>query len=70
MTKIIHWNCFQLKSRILDLRLVIRELKPLIISLNEIKMNEEEAREQLGGVEGYSSFFRCRTLEEVVSLSS
>lgn len=57
---VVQWNCFKLtKSRIVELRLFLEEFKPDIMSIQEVKMNEEEANLSLR-FESYSAFYKAR----------
>ena len=42
--KIVHWNCYQLDAiKLTELRLFIDAFKPDLISLQEVKLNREQA---------------------------
>ena len=42
--KVVHWNCYQLdKIKLNELKLFINEFKPDLISLQEVKLNQEQA---------------------------
>jgi len=58
--KVAHWNCFKLtQSRQFELKNFLNIFKPDIISLQELKLNEEEARLCLRIV-GYSVYIKPR----------
>ena len=62
---ILHWNCFSLtEERLIELSLFINDLseelnQPDVISLNEIKLNNELANHRLK-IDGYRSLVKCR----------
>ena len=56
---ILQWNCFQLKTRLGELEMFLKKVKPDIVSINEIKMSTENANFHLR-FEGYSTLFKCR----------
>ena len=62
--KIVHWNCFSLKNKIRDLDLFLKNSKPDIVSLNEIKMSTENANFHLR-FEGYATHFKSRKKEAI-----
>jgi hypothetical protein len=57
---IIQWNCFKLTdSRIIELRLFLEEFKPDVMSIQEIKMNQEQANLKIR-FDGYSTLYKPR----------
>jgi len=58
--KIVQWNCFKLtQARIFELGEFLKEFQPDIISIQEIKMNQEQANLFLR-LDGYSVHYRPR----------
>ena len=58
---IIHWNCFKLtSSRLFELEVFINKFKPDIMSLQEIKLSNEDANYKLR-FDGYSTYHRSRS---------
>ena len=42
--KIIHWNCFKMtKTRLYEFKLFLEHFQPDIVSVQEIKMNQEQS---------------------------
>ena len=56
---IYHWNCFAVLNKIESINMFLNEFKPDILSLNEIKLNDQEANYYLR-FKGYSTYFNCR----------
>ena len=56
---IYHWNCFSVLNKIESIKMFLNEFKPDILSLNEIKLNDQEANYYLR-FKGYSTYFNCR----------
>ena len=60
--KIVHWNCFKLtQSRCFELVNFLNIFKPDIISLQELKLTEEEARLCLR-IDGYCEYINARNV--------
>lgn len=60
--KVVHWNCFKLTQlRQFELENFLNNFKPDIISLQEIKINEEKARMYLN-FPGYNTFIKTRSV--------
>ena len=60
--KVAHWNCFKLtQSRHFEFENFLNIFKPDIISIQELKLNEEEAR-MLLRFDGYSAYIKTRNL--------
>jgi exonuclease III len=57
--KITHWNCNGIRNKATELGYFLKESKPDIVSLNEIKVNNSTARRILD-FEGYFPIFKCR----------
>ena len=58
--KVIHWNCFKMtQNRCKELEQFINDNQPDIISLNEVKMNKEEANQFLN-INNYSTYYKPR----------
>ena len=58
--KVIHWNCFKMtQNRCKELEQFINGNQPDIISLNEVKMNKEEANQFLN-INNYSTYYKPR----------
>jgi exonuclease III len=58
--KIVHWNCFKLcTDRLAGLALLLDEIQPSIVLLNEIKMNSEQANLFLR-YKSYYTYHKCR----------
>jgi hypothetical protein len=59
---IIHWNCFKLSdTRLFELEIFISKFKPDIISLQEIKLTNENANYEIR-FDGYSTYHRLRSV--------
>ena len=57
----IQWNCFKLTgTRRCELINLISDVKPHVVSLNEIKLSEPECNYFLS-LPGYSSFYKTRS---------
>ena len=62
MLEIIHWNCFKLtETRIFEFKLFLDEFKPDIVSLQEIKLDEEEGNLKMR-FDSYSVYYRPRKI--------
>ena len=58
--KVVHWNCYQLdKIKLNELKLFINEFKPDLISLQEVKLNQEQANLFLR-FDSYSLYYKPR----------
>ncbi len=57
--KIIHWNCNGLRSKIEELKTYLGKERPLMVSLNEIKLDSELANYYCR-VKGYSTISQSR----------
>ena len=53
-------NSFQLKSRFVELISLIKKNKPDIVIINELKLNDEEARGLFSDLPDFNVHFRCR----------
>ena len=60
--KIVHWNCFKLDvNKLAELRKFIDEIKPDILSIQEVKLNQEQANLYLR-FDSYSVHYKPRSL--------
>ena len=58
--KIIQWNCFKMtQSRLVEFKIFLDSFKPDIVSIQEIKMNQEEANFFLR-FDGYVVYYKSR----------
>ena len=58
--KIVHWNCFKLdKIKLNELKLFLNEFEPDLISLQEVKLNQEQANLFLR-FDSYSVYYKPR----------
>ncbi len=56
----VHWNCRRLtQTRLIELKSVIEEIQPDIVSVQEVKMNQEESNLYLR-FENYSTYYEPR----------
>ena len=59
---IIHWNCFKLTTpRLNELKIFLDKFRPDIVSIQELKLCEEDTNFRLR-FEGYSSFHKLRAV--------
>ena len=54
-----HWNCFTVSNKIEQIEMYLNEFKPDVFSLNELKLNEQEANYMLR-FSNYVTYFKCR----------
>ena len=57
--KVLHYNCNAIKEKVVLFQSLIKNLKPDIISLNELKCNEVEANYSLD-IDGYIPYYKVR----------
>ena len=58
--KIIHWNCFKMtQTRLIEFKIFLNSEKPDIVSIQEIKMNQEEGHLYLR-FDGYVTSYKAR----------
>ena len=58
--KIVHWNCFKMtQTRLFEFELFLREIQPDIVSIQEVKMNREQANLFLG-FDGFITYYKPR----------
>ena len=58
--KIIQWNCFKMtQTRLAEFKIFLNSFKPDLVSIQEIKMNQEEGNIFLR-FDGYVTYFRPR----------
>ena len=59
---LVHWNCFKLTEiRLFELELYLKKFKPDIVSLQELKLFNEDANYKLR-FEGYSAYHKSRII--------
>ena len=62
MLKIVNWNCFKMtEARIFEFKLFLAEFEPDIVSLQEIKLDEEEGNLKLR-FDFYSIYYSPRKI--------
>ena len=58
--KIIQWNCFKLtQTRLVEFKIFLNSFQPDLVSIQEIKMNQEEENLFLR-FDGYLTYYRPR----------
>ena len=58
--KIVHWNCFSMtKTRLVELQLFLEEFQPDIMSIQELKLNQNE-RNLFLRFEGFIVYYKPR----------
>jgi hypothetical protein len=63
--KIIHWNCFKMtKTRLYEFKLVLELFQPVIISVQEIKMNQAQSDLFLR-FDGYKVYYKPRKNSDI-----
>ena len=64
MLKIVDWNCFKMtEARIFEFKLYLAEFEPDIVSLQEIKLDEEEEEGNLKlRFDCYSIYYSLRKI--------
>ena len=58
--KIVHWNFFKMtQSRLFEFGLILREIQPDIVSIQEVKMNREQENLFLR-LDGFTTHYKPR----------
>ena len=59
--KIVQWNCFKMtQARLFEFKIFLEQIQPDIVSLQEVKMNQEQANLFLR-FDGYKVYYKPRS---------